>query len=87
MFQVLDLFSGIGGFSLGLERAGMETVAFCECAGRKSCKDKPTVGRGLHGVSARMDRIGVLGNAVVPLIPELIGRFIVECTASLSEAI
>ena len=27
---VLDLFSGIGGFSLGLERAGMETVAFCE---------------------------------------------------------
>jgi DNA (cytosine-5)-methyltransferase 1 len=29
-FQVLDLFSGIGGFSLGLERAGMETVAFCE---------------------------------------------------------
>ena len=30
MIKVLDLFSGIGGFSLGLERAGMETVAFCE---------------------------------------------------------
>lgn len=29
--NVLDLFSGIGGFSLGLERAGMRTVAFCEC--------------------------------------------------------
>lgn len=28
--RVLDLFSGIGGFSLGLERAGMTTVAFCE---------------------------------------------------------
>jgi DNA (cytosine-5)-methyltransferase 1 len=29
--QVLDLFSGIGGFSLGLERAGpFRTVAFCE---------------------------------------------------------
>jgi len=28
--KVLDLFSGVGGFSLGLERAGMETVAFCE---------------------------------------------------------
>ena len=28
--RVLDLFSGIGGFSLGLESAGMETVAFCE---------------------------------------------------------
>ena len=29
-WRVLDLFSGIGGFSLGLERAGMTTVAFCE---------------------------------------------------------
>lgn len=28
--NVLDLFSGIGGFSLGLERAGLRTVAFCE---------------------------------------------------------
>lgn len=28
--KVLDLFSGIGGFSLGLERAGMQTIAFCE---------------------------------------------------------
>lgn len=28
--KVLDLFSGVGGFSLGLERAGMKTVAFCE---------------------------------------------------------
>ena len=28
--KILDLFSGIGGFSLGLERAGMTTVAFCE---------------------------------------------------------
>jgi DNA (cytosine-5)-methyltransferase 1 len=28
--NVLDLFSGIGGFSLGLERAGMRTIAFCE---------------------------------------------------------
>jgi DNA (cytosine-5)-methyltransferase 1 len=26
----LDLFSGIGGFALGLERAGHQTVAFCE---------------------------------------------------------
>ena len=28
--KILDLFSGIGGFSLGLERAGMKTIAFCE---------------------------------------------------------
>jgi DNA (cytosine-5)-methyltransferase 1 len=33
MLRVLDLFSGIGGFSLGLERTGgFETVAFCEIA-------------------------------------------------------
>lgn len=30
LMRVLDLFSGIGGFSLGLERAGMKTAAFCE---------------------------------------------------------
>jgi DNA (cytosine-5)-methyltransferase 1 len=28
--SVLDIFSGIGGFSLGLEKAGMQTIAFCE---------------------------------------------------------
>ena len=31
MLRVLDLFSGVGGFSLGLERTGgFQTVAFCE---------------------------------------------------------
>lgn len=31
MLRVLDLFSGIGGFSLGLRWAGgFETVGFCE---------------------------------------------------------
>ncbi len=30
-YRLLDLFSGIGGFSLGLERSGgFKTVAFCE---------------------------------------------------------
>jgi len=28
--NVLDLFSGIGGFSLGVERAGWKMIAFCE---------------------------------------------------------
>jgi len=45
--NVLDLFSGIGGFSLGLERAGMRTVAFCEidpycqCVLRRHWPDVP----------------------------------------------
>ena len=34
-YRLLDLFSGIGGFSLGLERTGrFETVAFCEADGK-----------------------------------------------------
>lgn len=28
--NVLDLFSGIGGFTIGLERAGLRTIAMCE---------------------------------------------------------
>ncbi|MGZ9669978.1 DNA cytosine methyltransferase [Pseudomonas sp. GNP014] len=36
-YKILDLFSGIGGFSLGLERTGhFKTVAFCEID--KFCK-------------------------------------------------
>jgi DNA (cytosine-5)-methyltransferase 1 len=30
LVRIADFFSGIGGFSVGLERAGMETVLFCE---------------------------------------------------------
>ena len=30
MLNVIDIFSGIGGFSIGLEAAGLQTVAFCE---------------------------------------------------------
>ena len=35
VLNVLDLFSGIGGFSLGLERAGMQTVGFVEIDGNR----------------------------------------------------
>ena len=39
---------------------------------------EPAVGRMAHGVPSRVDRLKALGNAVVPQIPELIGRAILE---------
>lgn len=39
---------------------------------------QPVLGRGVHGVPYRVDRIGCLGNAVVPQIPELIGHAILH---------
>jgi hypothetical protein len=38
---------------------------------------EPPVGRVVDGVPGWMDRVGALGNAVVPQIPEMIGRAIV----------
>lgn len=60
-YRLLDLFSGIGGFSLGLERSGgFQTVAFCEI--------EPFCQKVLRKHWP----------AVVPQIPEIIGRAIVE---------
>lgn len=58
---MLDLFSGIGGFSLGLERAGrFETIGFCEVNDyaskvlRKWWPDVPNVSRGIISLNASL---------------------------------
>jgi len=67
--NVLDLFSGIGGFSLGLERAGMRTVAFCEidpyarAVLRKHWPDVPCYEDVRAVTAARLRADGILGAA------------------------
>jgi DNA (cytosine-5)-methyltransferase 1 len=43
---------------------------------RAAWRPEPDVGRVANGVPSRVDRLKGLGNAVVPQIPELIGRAI-----------
>ena len=44
-------------------------------------KNQPRVERAANGVPYQMDRLGCLGNAVVPQIPEIIGRAIMKAAA------
>ena len=67
--QVLDLFSGIGGFRLGLERTGgFTTAAFCEINGfalnAASVPDAPSRGSMLRFDRATMKDIFEQGRAL-----------------------
>lgn len=58
MLHVLDLFSGVGGFSLGLHRAeGFRTRAFCEID--RTCY--PTLNKHFPGVPIHPDISGLRG--------------------------
>ena len=57
------------------EPPGRLAIAWGECG---HWLVEPDVGRVAHGVPARVDRLRVLGNAVVPQIPEIIGQVIMN---------
>lgn len=69
--NVLDLFSGIGGFAIGFHRVGLETVAFCESSRfargvlAKAWPDIPCY-RDVRNLTARqLQRDGVPGIDIV----------------------
>jgi DNA (cytosine-5)-methyltransferase 1 len=65
--------------NLGSKRAGRnEQSQRCADLPRSAWKPEPCVGRVAHGISRRVDRLKALGNAVVPQIPEMIGRAILQ---------
>lgn len=69
--KVLDLFSGIGGFSLGLERTGgFETVAFCEID--RHCRD--VLAKGWPGVR-QFEDITTLRGSDVGTVDVICGGF------------
>jgi DNA (cytosine-5)-methyltransferase 1 len=66
--RFLDLFSGIGGFALGLEKAGMTVAAFCEIESfcqavlRKHWPDVPIFGDIRKLTKEKLIEAGVIGN-------------------------
>ena len=57
---------------------GVQITERCSNMPRAAWEPEPAVGRVANGVSNRVDRLKALGNAVVPQIPEMIGRAILE---------
>ena len=80
--KVLDLFAGIGGFTVGMERAGLETVAFCEIdpyAQKVLRKNWPTVPifddvRKLYRVAGDLERCECCGDPWCDLCEEHFGE-------------
>ena len=62
----------------GIGSGGYQFFERCAHMPRTAWLPEPDVGRVANGVPQRVDRLKGLGNAVVPQIPELIGRAIME---------
>ena len=74
-----DYYKGEKYYYFGVEKNGKgETDIFKSISIGGVWATEPTVGRVAHGVSARMDRLRSLGNAVVPQVVEIIGRAIMK---------
>jgi DNA (cytosine-5)-methyltransferase 1 len=69
---------GVGGSSRRSKCSGEEGPAAGSCGSGGHWSVEPDVGRVAHGVPDRVDRLAALGNALVPQIPEWIGRRILE---------
>jgi DNA (cytosine-5)-methyltransferase 1 len=61
-----------------IRAGGHQFLERCAYLSRAAWEPEPDVGRVANGVPKRVDRLKGLGNAVVPQIPELIGRAIME---------
>lgn len=60
---------------------GLRGVYEPRTSGQARWLSEPNVGRVAYGVPNRVDRLKALGNAVVPQIPEIIGRAILGATS------
>jgi DNA (cytosine-5)-methyltransferase 1 len=67
------------GYSDGYGKPSMQVHA--EASRLPWNRSKPGIMGNTYGVSSRMDRLRALGNAVVPQIPEIIGRAILNATS------
>ncbi len=78
---------GLEGRSLDREGAGQWTAGQGVRSHPGHWLPEPDVGRVAHGVPSRVHRLRALGNAVVPQIPELIGRAILKAEGLTAPAV
>lgn len=70
-----------GAVQVGWFGSAQEVTDACE-RNRTQWGAEPGMGRVAHGVPDRVDRLGALGNAVVPQVAEWIGQWIMAAVAS-----